>query len=155
MKNAVFNFFGSALIPLVHAEIAASTTYNVQLILVCAAAVRAFPNQLTVFVLYTFNLAVKAALLTIITFCVKFGIHDVVVHKLNDAFNSGKVVLQVRNFYIAYATAQRLCLEFCFLCQLVESVYLLCNMDMVRVGYIRLIGNTLYYTEPPLESLSE
>ena len=53
MQNSFLDLLGSALIPVLSTDIAAGTSCNVHLALVAIAAIRAFPNELTVSIGYS------------------------------------------------------------------------------------------------------
>ena len=65
MQYSVLDLLGSALVPVLGADVAAGTAGNVHLSLVRIAALGAFPNQLAV-ILLDLDLAVIAAALAVV-----------------------------------------------------------------------------------------
>ena len=51
-------------------------------------------------ILHDINFTVKAADVTIITFCVEFCVHNIIINKFHYGQNSFKVVLHIRDFNI-------------------------------------------------------
>ena len=82
MQNAFFYFLRSSLIPILSADVAASATRNVHRALVAVLAVRTFPNEFSVGIVYNLDLTCEAALLAAVAFRVEFGIHDVFINVL-------------------------------------------------------------------------
>ena len=114
MQHALFNFLGSALVPVLGSDIAAGSAGYVHGGLVGVAALRAFPDELSVVVFYNLDFAGVAALLAAVRFCVELGVHDVFVDVLQNCHNSRNVVFHVWNFNIAYGSAWTQLLELAF-----------------------------------------
>ena len=110
MQNSVFNFLGSSLIPILGADVAASTTGNIHLALVGVAALGADPNQLAV-VLTNLNFAVVATLLAEIGLGIQLRVHDVFVNELHQLQHRVDVLLHVGHFHIGNGATGRQLLE--------------------------------------------
>ena len=112
------------------------------------------PNQLAVNIL-DFDLAVKAAFLAVVTLGVQLGVHDVIVDELHHFQHRVDIVLHVGNFHIADGTAGGELLEIRLKLQLGESIDLLSNVYMIRVGNVALIRNTGNLAKPLLQALGK
>ena len=154
VQNTVLDLLGTALVPVLGADIATGTSCDVHLGLISIAALGAAPNQLAVVVL-DLNLTVKTTDLTVVGLGVQLSVHDVVVDVLHDLQNSIDILLHVGHFHIADGTAGGKLLELCLKGQLGESVNGCGNMDMVRVGDIALVGDAGNHTEAGLQALGK
>ena len=74
MENALADFLGAPLVPILRAYVSACAAGYIHLILVFVAAFWALPDEFAVFVLYNFYLSVEAAYLAIVAFCIEFGL---------------------------------------------------------------------------------
>ena len=111
MKYTLFYLLCSALIPELGADISTGSSCDIHLILVGIAAIRALPYKFAAFIFDDFYLTIITTALAVITFSVKFGIHNIVVN-IFDYFKYGiNVVFKVWNFNIAYCSTRREFLE--------------------------------------------
>ena len=147
MKNSIFYFLCSSLIPKLCADISAGTSCNIHFWLVTVFAVRALPYKLTVFIVNYLYFAFIATFLTIIALCIKLRIYNIIVYKLYNAYYGFNIVLHIRYFNIAYCTAGWKCLKLRLKGKLCTCIYLLWYMNMIAVCYIILVSNARYYTE--------
>ena len=141
MQDPILDLLGTALVPILGADIAAGTAGNVHLALVGIAALGADPNELAVGVLLNGDLAVIAAGLAVVGLGVQLCVHDVVVDVLHDLQHRVDVLLHIGHLHIADGAAGRQLLELGLKGQLGEGVDLLANMDVVGVGNVALVGN--------------
>ena len=100
MKHSVLNLLGTALVPILCADVSAGSSGHGHLALVTVSAIRALPNKLAHIVLYDPDLAVIAAALAIIRLGVKLSIHDVIIDELDETEYCRNVVLHVGNLYV-------------------------------------------------------
>ncbi len=142
MHNPLFNLLGSSLVPELGSDVAAGSSRHVHLVLVGVAAIRAYPDELAVFVSLNPNLAVIAAHLAVVALGIELGVHDVVVNVFHDCQHRLDIVLHVRHFHVADGTARGQLLELCLEGQLVESIDRLCDMYVVAVGDVILVRHT-------------
>ena len=127
MQHARLYLFRLADVPEVFAEISARAAGYVHLALVFVVADGAFPLVIVV----DDNFAVESADLAIVGLGVEFGVLDVIVNKLDDVFESRKVVAHVGNFDVGYCAAGRNFLELAFKLEFVKCVDMLANMNMI------------------------
>ena len=155
VQNSILDLLGTALVPILGADIAAGTAGDVHLRLIGIAAVRADPDELAFLVLFNLNFSVVAADLAIVALGVQLGIHDVVVDEADDTEDGFEVVLHIGNLDIGDRTAGRERLELRFKRELGERVDLFRDVDMVAVGDIGLIVDALDDAEALLQALGE
>jgi hypothetical protein len=82
MQYTLFDFLRASLVPVLCADIAARSARDIHRGLITVAAVRAFPDKLSVIISLYLDLARVAALLAEVALRIEFGIHDVVVDVL-------------------------------------------------------------------------
>ena len=82
MQYPVLNLLGPSLIPELRSDISAGSSRYKELILIPVATVRAFPYQLSGFVLDDLNLSVITADFTEITLGIQLCIHDILINVL-------------------------------------------------------------------------
>ena len=104
MKYSFLDLLGSALVPILRADVAAGSSCNIHLGLITVAALRTLPDQLAV-ILGDADLTVKAADLAVVRLGVKLGIHNVVVNKLHNLQHGRNIVLHIGNLNVRDATA--------------------------------------------------
>ena len=104
MKNSIFDFLRSALIPELRSDVTACSARNVHLRLVAVMAMRAFPKKLSV-LFHDSDFPVVAANLTVIALGIQFGVHDIIVNMLHYRQHSLQISLHIRHFHIAYRAA--------------------------------------------------
>ena len=98
MKYTLFYLLCSALIPELGADLSTGSSCVSHVILVGIAAIRALPYKFAAFIFDDFYLTIITTALAVITFSVKFGIHNIVVN-IFDYFKYGiNVVFKVWNF---------------------------------------------------------
>ena len=110
MQNSVLYFAGSALVPILRADISAGASCHVHFRLIAVVTVGTFPHQLAL-ILYHGNLSVKATGLTVVALCIQLGIHDVIVNITHYVKHRRDVVLHIGYFDIGDSTAGRQLLE--------------------------------------------
>ena len=113
MQDPILDLLGSALVPVLGADVAAGAPCHIHLVLVGVAALGADPNQLAV-ILLDADLTVIAADLAVVALGVQLCVHDVVIDELHQLQDSVDVVLHIRHFHIADGTAGGQVLELCF-----------------------------------------
>ena len=113
MQNPILDLLGTALVPVLGADVAAGSSCHVHFALVGIAALGADPDELTVGVLLNGDLTVIAALLTVVRLGVQLGIHDIIIDKLNDGDDCRKIFLHIRNFYVTDSSSGGQWLERC------------------------------------------
>ena len=154
MQDPVLDLLGTALIPVLGADITAGTSCHVHLALVGVAALGADPDQLVV-ILLNFDLSIVAADLSVVTLGVQLRVHDVVVNELHNFQHGVDVVLHIGHLHIADGPAGGQLLEFRLKAQLGKGIDGLGHMDMVGVGDVALIGNAGDQAEPLLQALGK
>ena len=85
MQYPFLNFLRSSLVPELCANVTAGASGNVHFVLIAIITFRTAPNKFAVF-LFNLNFAVVSANLTMVAFGVEFGIHNVIVNKLHNAY---------------------------------------------------------------------
>ena len=155
MKDALLDFLGPTLIPILRSDITTGTAGNVHFRLVAVVAGGTFPDELAVGIFSYFYFTVVAAYLTEVALGVQLCVHYVVVDELEHAENCLEIVLHIGHFYVGDSTAGRELLELRLKLQLRERVNGLGNVYVVRIRNIISVGNTLYDTEAVLKALSK
>ena len=155
MQYSISNLLRSSLVPELTADIATGSSCNVHLCLVTVVAVWTLPNKFAVIIFYNHYLAIIATNLTVVRLSVKFGVHNVVVDKLDNLKNGLNVVLHIWHFNIANSTTSRECLELTFKLKLIKRINRLCYVYMIAVCNIVFIGNSSNNTKPLLKALSK
>lgn len=84
MQHALFDLLRTALVPKLRSNIAASTPCDIHPGLVTVFAVRAFPDQLALPVVYDAYLAIESAYLAVVALCIQLRIHNVVIDKFHN-----------------------------------------------------------------------
>ena len=140
VQYSVSDFLGTALVPELGTDIATGTSCNVKHSLVAVATLGAFPDELAI-VFDDLNFTIVSAAAAIIRLGVQFGVHDVIIDKLQNAHDCLEVILNVGNFDITDRAARRKLLKFALKFELGESVNLFGNMDMIAVGDITTVGD--------------
>ena len=140
MKNSIFDFLRSALIPELRSDVTACSARNVHLRLVAVMAMRAFPKKLSV-LFHDSDFPVVAANLTVIALGIQFGVHDIIVNVAHDREYGGKIVLHIGYFYVGNRASRRQLLEFAFEFELRKCVDFFGNVYVVDVRNIAFIGN--------------
>ena len=143
MQHSGFDFFCFSDVPEVFAEVAACSSCDVHFGVIFIAALRAFPF----IIIIDDNFAVVAAHVAVIRFCIKLGILDIVINKLDNFLKRLKIVTHIRYFHIRNRTAGRNLLELALKCELAEGVYFFADIDMIRVCIIALVCHILNFTE--------
>ena len=154
MQNPVLDFLGTALIPILGADVAAGTAGHIHFTLVGIAALGTLPNQLAV-IFGNFDLAVEAAALAVVALGVQFGVNDVLIHILHQLQHRVNVILHIGHFHIGNGAAGRKVLELGLELQLGKGVDLLGNMDMIGIGDVILISDAGDDAKPLLQALGE
>ena len=103
MKHPLADFLRASLIPVLRADISACAPCDIHFALVAVSAFRTAPNKFSVGVFDDFDFTVKTALLAIVAFRIKLGIHYVVVDVSDYEKHCGYVVLHIGNLHIAYS----------------------------------------------------
>ena len=134
MQDPISDFLGSALVPILGADITAGAAGHVHFALVPVAALGAGPDQLAVGILLDFDFSVIAADLAVVRLGVQLGVHDVVVNELHDLQHGVDVALHVGDFHIADGAAGAEALELGLEGQLGEGIDGLGHVDVVGVG---------------------
>ena len=99
MQNSIFYLAGSALIPILRANISAGASCHVHRGLISVVTVGTFPDQLFAF-FYNAYLAVVTTLLTIVAFGVKLRVHNVIVNVLHNVKHSFDIILHIGNLNV-------------------------------------------------------
>ena len=155
MQHALLDLLRAALVPELGADVAAGTAGDVELRLVGVAALRALPDELAALVLDDLDLAVEAAHLAVVALGVELGVHDVVVDELHDREDRRQVVLHVRHLDVGDRASGRELLELRLERELGERVDLLRHVDVVGVGDVVLVRDSLHDAEALLQALGE
>ena len=155
MQYAVFDFLGTALIPELGADVAAGSSGDAHFVLVAIAAVRAFPDELAVFVFDDLDLSIIAADHAVVALGIQLCVHDIFIDVLHDGENGRDIRLHVRDFDVGDRAARGELLEIGFKFQLVEGIDLLCDVDMVAVGDVVLICDAFDEPEALLEAFGK
>ena len=100
MQYTLFNFLSSALIPELRADVSAGAARDIHFVLIGVSAVRTFPNEFSVGVLFNFDLAVISADVAEVALCIKLRIHYMIIDKFHYRNYSVNIVLHIRNFNI-------------------------------------------------------
>ena len=154
MKHPLCYLLCPALIPELCSDVAASSSCNVHLVLVCVAAVGALPDELAVH-LFNLDLTVEAAYLAEVRFCVELCVHDVVVDELHHANDGLEVVLHVGHLDVGDGSAGGEVLERALKLQLGEGVDLLGHVDVVAVCDVALVGDAGDDAEATLQAFGD
>ena len=104
MKDPVLDLLRAALIPELSSDISTGSSCNIHLILITVTTIRTFPYKLSIIISYNLYLSCIAAYLTIIAFCIKLCIHNIVIYELHNRKNCWYIIIHIWNFYIAYCT---------------------------------------------------
>src|SRR5574344_2117436 len=120
MNVSLFDFLGSALVPVVEADVSTGSPGNVHLVLVSISALRTFPNQITI--INNLNFSVPTTNLAIIALGVQFSVHDVIINKFHNTKNSRNIVGQVCDFNITNSSTGRQLLESGLKFQLIKGI---------------------------------
>ena len=155
MHYPVPDFFSAPDIPPLTTNVAARTTRNIHFRLVGVAAVGALPNQLAAIVVHNLDFLIPAAHLAVVGFRVQLRIHDVVVDVLQHRQYGGNVVREVCHFDVADCSARRELLELRLKSQLIKSIDMLCDVNVIGVGDVALIGDALNHTKALLQTLGK
>ena len=155
MKDAVFDFLRSALIPVLRSDIAAGASCDVHLRLIAIMAMRTFPYEFPRFVVHDLNFPVVTAYLTIVALGIELGVHDVFIDEFHDGKDGRDIVLHVGNFHVGNGATGRKLLEFALEFELGERVNLLGNVHVIAVGDIALIRNAGNDAETLLQTFGE
>ena len=155
MQNSLLDLLRSSLIPELCSDISAGTSCNIQCILVAVSAMRTLPYELSFLICYDLNLSVISTFLTVITLCIEFRIHNVVINETDDLKYGCNVVFHVRNFYIADCSTGRKCLELRFKLQFRECINLFSDKYMIAVCNITLICNSRNNAKSLLQTFCE
>ena len=118
-------------------------------------SVWAFPDQFAGIIGHDLDLTIVATVLAVVTLGIQLSIHDVLIDKLHHRQNSWNVGLQIRYFHITDGSARRKLLEFRLELQFVKGIDLFCDMYMIAVGDIVLIGNAWDNAKTLLQALGE
>ena len=94
MENALLDFLGASLVPVLCSDVSACTAGDIHCCLVCIAAVRALPDKLAVPVLLDLDFTGVTASLAEVALCVELGVHDVVVDVLEQSHYGRLIRLQ-------------------------------------------------------------
>ena len=113
MKDSIFYLFCSSLVPILGSDITAGSAGDIHSILILVSAVRAYPDKFTILFFYL-DFSVKAAFLAIVGFGIEFGIHNIVIDKLDYRNHGIQVILHVRDLDIAYRSTCGESLELSF-----------------------------------------
>ena len=154
MKHPLLDLLSASLVPELRADVAASPSRDIHLILIAVAAVGALPEELAA-LLNDRDLAVVAAYLAVVALCVELCVHDVVVNKPHDLQNSREVILHIGHLNVADRAAGRQSLELGLELELVERADVFGHMNMVAVCDVVAVGNALDDTEALLQALGE
>ena len=155
MEDSFLDLLGASLIPILRTDITASTSCNVHLGLVTVVAVGTFPNELAVLVFGDLYLSVISADLTVVALGVELRVHNVVVDELHYTENCLNIVLHIGNLNVRDSATGRELLELSLKSKLGKSIDLLGNVNVIRVGNIVSVGNTLYDAKAVLKALSK
>ena len=129
MNVSFFNFLGSALVPVVEANVTTSSPGDIHLVLVSISALRTFPNQLAITIINNLNFSVPTTNLAIIALGVQFSVHDVIINKLHNAKNSRNIIGQVCDFNVTNSSTGGQLLESRLKFQLIKGVDMFGNVD--------------------------
>ena len=154
MHHAFLDLLCTALVPELSADVTTSAACYVHFILILVAALGAGPHKLTV-LLANFDFTIPPANLAIITFCVEFRIHDIVINKFDNLQNRFQIVLHVGDLHVADGPAGGESLELGFEFQLFKGVDGLRHMNVVAVGDVPFIGHALDNAEPTLQAFGK
>ena len=94
------------LVPELGADVSACPSCHGHGVLVVVAAVRAFPDELAVFIINNLDFSVVAALHAVVALGIQLRIHDVFIDVLHDGNDSGDVVLHIRHFDVGNRAAR-------------------------------------------------
>ena len=155
MQYAVFDFLGTALIPELGADVAAGSSGDAHFVLIAIAAVRAFPDELAIFVFDDLDFSIIAADHAVVALGIQLCVHDIFIDVLHDGENGRDIRLHVRDFDVGDRAARGELLEIGFKFQLVEGINLLGDVDMVAVGDVVFIRDTFDEAEALLEAFGE
>ena len=155
MQYAVFDLLGTALIPELGADVTAGPSGNAHFVLVAIAAVRAFPDELAVFVFDDLDLSIIAADHAVVALGIQLCVHDIFIDVLHDGENGRDIRLHVRDFDVGDRTARGELLEIGFKFQLVEGVDIFRDVDVVAVRDVVLICDAFDEAEAFLEAFGE
>lgn len=94
MENALLDFLGASLVPVLCSDVSACTAGDIHCCLVCIAAVRALPDKFLVHIFFDFDFTGVAAFLAEVALCIELGIHYVVVDVLEQSHYGRLIRLQ-------------------------------------------------------------
>ena len=114
--------------------------------------VRALPDKLSTFVFFNLNLSIITTDFTVVTLCIQFCIHNMLVDELHHRKDCRNVLLHIRDFNIADCSSWRQFLELCLELQLVKCIDWLRYMYMITVRNIILICNSFDDSESLLKT---
>ena len=155
MQDALFDFLGAALVPVLGADVAARAARDVHRVLIGVAALGALPHELAVLVLDDLDLAVPTALLAVVALRVQLRVHDVVVDELHHGEDRRNVVLHVRHLHVGDGASGRKGLELRLKRKLLERTDRLRHMHVVGVGDVVAVGDVLDDAETLLQAFRE
>ena len=115
----------------------------VHLVMVFIAALRALPFQIVI----NDNFSIKTADMTVIGFCIKLGILNIIVNEFYQFFQSFQVMTHVWNLHVGNSAASRNLLELAFKLKLAESIDFFTDIYMIRVCIVSLISYIFNNTE--------
>ena len=142
MQYTVSELVHASLVALVFARITANASEDVHFCHICVAALRASPRKFLAGILHEFYHAVIAALMAVISFDIKFCVHNGVVHVLYIGHDSRDVVLHVRQLDVRDGSSGGKLLELGFFFQFGEPVCFFGYMLVIRISNIVLISYT-------------
>ena len=143
VKDAIFNFLRTTLVPELRTNISAGTTCNIHLILIAVSTMWAFPHQLAI-ILNNLDLAIIATHLAVVRLRIELRIHDVIVDKLHNPENGLKIILHIGNLNVRNGSTRRKTLKLRLKLQFLEGVDLFCYMHVIAVGDIALVLSLIH-----------
>lgn len=105
MNYSFFYFLSSPIVPEMTSDVAACATSDIHLMLVSIPTTWTIPFHIVI----NLDFSIETAYLAIIRFNIKFSIHNMIINKSHNLFNSLDVLGQIRTFNITYCQSPLAC----------------------------------------------